>query len=96
MFFPAHDIKWDWVGHIDSDSAPSTLKLLTAKPLLREISKNMSWLSGSHVIQHTYLGWEGEKAIILKEDCFYVWGSLKCLISESLVLRPYKLRSRKF
>jgi hypothetical protein len=70
--------------------------LLTAKPLLRLISKNISWLSGSEVIQHAYFGCDGENAIILKEDCFSVWGNLKCLISESLFFKPYKLRSRKF
>lgn len=31
-------------------------------------------------MQQAYFGWDGEKAIILKEDCFSVWGSLKCLI----------------
>lgn len=96
MFFPAQEIKWDWVGQIESESAPSTVKLLTARPLLLEISKNISWLWGSDVMQQRYFGWEGEKAINLKEDCFYVWGSLKCLISESLVLSPYKLSNKKF
>jgi hypothetical protein len=47
-------------------------------------------------MQQAYLGCEGENAIILKDDCFSVCGSLKCLISESLFLSPYKLRSKKF
>jgi len=46
MFFPAQLIKCDCVGHIDIDYVPSTLKLLTANPLLLLISKNISWLSG--------------------------------------------------
>lgn len=70
MFLPAQLIKWDCVGHIDIESVPYTLKLLTANPLLRLISKNISWLSGSEVMQHAYLGCDGEKAIILKDDCF--------------------------
>lgn len=72
MFLPAQEIKWDWVGQIDNESAPYTLKSLTARPLLREMSRNISWLSGSHVMQHTYFGCEGENVITLKEDCFYV------------------------
>lgn len=67
---PAHEIKWDCVGQIDNESAPSTVKLLTASPLLLDISKNMSWLWGSEVIQQRYLGWEGENAISLNDDCF--------------------------
>lgn len=93
---PAHDIKWDWVGQIDKESAPSTVKLLIARPRLREMSKYINWLWGYAVIQQRYFGWDGEKAISLNDDCFYVWGSLKCLIYVSLVLSPYKLRSRKF
>ena len=62
------------------ESVPSTLKLLTASPRLREMSRNISWLSGSEVMQQAYFGWEGENVIILKVDCLSVWGSLKCFI----------------
>lgn len=84
------------MGHILNDSAPYTLKLLTANPLLLDISKNINWLSGYEVIQQTYFGCEGENAITLNDDCFYVCGSLKCLISESLFFNPYKFNRRKF
>jgi hypothetical protein len=73
---------------MEMDYVPSTLKLLTASPRLRDMSRNMSWLSGSAVMQQAYLGWEGEKAMILKVDCLSVCGSLKCFIYESLFLRP--------
>lgn len=88
IFLPAQLIKCDWVGQIAMESVPSTLKLLTASPLLLLISKNISWLSGSAVMQQAYLGWEGEKVIILNVDCLSVWGNLKCFISESLFLSP--------
>ena len=73
-------MRWDCVGQMAMDSVPSTVQLLTARPLLRLISRNMSWLSGYAVMQQAYLGCEGEKAMILKEDCFSVWGNLKCFI----------------
>lgn len=76
------------MGQMEIESVPSTLKLLTARPRLLEMSKNINWLSGSAVMQQAYLGWDGEKAIILKVDCLSVWGNLKCFISESLFLRP--------
>ncbi len=88
MFFPAQDIKCDWVGQIVKESAPYTVKLLIANPLLLEMSKNISWLCGYDVIQQMYFGWEGLNAISLNDDCFYVWGSLKCFISVSLVFNP--------
>jgi len=47
-------------------------------------------------MQHAYLGCDGENAIILNEDCFYVCGNLKCLISVSLFFKPYKLSNKKF
>jgi hypothetical protein len=72
MFLPAQLMRCDCVGQIEMDSVPYTLKLLTASPLLLEISKNMSWLSGSAVMQQAYFGCEGEKAIILKVDCLSV------------------------
>jgi hypothetical protein len=83
------------VGLIVSEEAPTTEKLLTASPLLLEMSKNISWLSGSPVRQQAYLGCEGANAIILKVDCFYVCGNLKCLIYESLVFSPYKFNKMK-
>lgn len=96
IFFPAQEIKCDCVGQMESESAPSTVKLLMASPRLRDMSKYISWLWGYEVIQQRYLGWEGENAMSLKDDCFSVCGSLKCLIYVSLVLSPYKLRSKKF
>lgn len=87
-FFPQIEIMCDWVGLIAKEEAPMTGKLLTARPLLLDMSRNMSWFSGSPVRQHAYLGCEGAKAIILKVDCFSDWGSLKCLISESRVFNP--------
>ena len=71
---------WDCVGLIAKDEAPITGKLLTAKPLLLEISKKINRFYGSPVKQHAYFGCEGANAIILNVDCFYVCGSLKCLI----------------
>lgn len=47
-------------------------------------------------MQHKYFGCDGENAISLNDDCFYVWGSLKCFIYESRVLSPYKLSNKKF
>lgn len=81
---------------MDNDYAPYTLKLLTANPLLLEISKNINWLSGYDVIQHTYFGCDGENAITLNDDCFYVCGNLKCFIYESLFFKPYKFNNKKF
>lgn len=71
---------WDCVGLIVNEEAPVTEKLLTARPLLLEMSKNISWFSGSPVRQQAYLGCDGAKAMILKVDCFSVCGNLKCLI----------------
>jgi len=40
--FPPTDIIWDCVGLIVNEEAPVTEKLLTARPLLLEMSKNIS------------------------------------------------------
>lgn len=67
---PQTEIIWDWVGLIAREVAPTTAKLLTANPRLRDISKNINWFSGSPVRQHAYFDWEGANAMILKVDCF--------------------------
>lgn len=69
-FLPDTLIKWDCVVHMDILYALSTLKLLTANPLLLDTSKNINWKSGYPVKQQAYLGCEGEKAIALNVDCF--------------------------
>lgn len=69
-FLPHTEIIWDCVGFIAKEEAPITGKLLTAKPLLLEISKKINWFSGSPVKQHAYFGCDGAKAIILNVDCF--------------------------
>lgn len=75
----------DCVGLIVREDAPITGKLLTASPLLLDMSKKINWFSGSPVRQQAYFGCDGANAIILNVDCFSVCGNLKCLIYESLV-----------